>query len=83
MNQVMQVLSLLGAVLCLIAFVLLQRGRWRSDGLGYLWANLLGSTLLTIVGAWDRRAGFVLLEGVWAIVSLLSMVRRLRHHPAV
>lgn len=75
MNNVIQVLSLLGAVLVLVAFVLLQRGRWLSNTPAYLWANLLGSTALTVGGAWDRRAGFVLLEGVWAIVSLISVLR--------
>lgn len=79
----MQLLSLLGALLCLCAFVLLQRGRWRSETPDYLWANLLGATMLTIVGAWDRRAGFVLLEGVWAAVSLWSIVRPRRADPAV
>jgi hypothetical protein len=83
MNNVMQALSLLGAVLCLVAFVLLQRGRWRSDMPAYLWANLLGATLLTIVGAWDRRLGFVLLEGVWALVSLWSIIRPRRADPAL
>lgn len=79
----MQWLSLLGALLCLSAFVQLQRGRWRSDTPVYLWANLLGATALTVVGVWDRRAGFVLLEGVWAIVSLVSIVRPRGSAPAV
>lgn len=73
MDTLMQVLSLLGAVLVLLAFVLLQRGKWKSDAPAYLWFNLVGATALTIVGAWDRRIGFVLLEGVWAIVSLVSL----------
>lgn len=75
MNNLMQVLSLLGAVLVLVAFVLLQRGRWKSDAPLYLWFNLVGATALTIVGAWDRRIGFVLLEGVWAVVSLISLAK--------
>ena len=82
MSNVIQLLSLLGAVLVLFAFVLLQRGHWRSDTPGYLWANLVGATMLTVVGAWDRRAGFVLLEGVWALVSLWSLVRPQRSAPA-
>lgn len=83
MHNVMQVLSLLGAALVLSAFVLLQRGRWKSDAHAYLWFNLIGATALTMVGAWDRRIGFVLLEGVWAVVSLVSLSKASRARPAV
>ena len=83
MSNLIQLVSLLGAVLVLWAFVFLQRGRWRSNTPAYLWANLLGATLLTLVGAWDGRAGFVLLEGVWALVSLVAIVRPRRSDPAV
>ena len=75
MNFWIQILSLLGAAILLTAFVLLQRGRWRSHSLPYLWANFIGSLFLTAVGVWDRRAGFILLEGIWAAVSLWSIVR--------
>ncbi len=75
MNLVMQVLSLLGASVILGAYMLLQRGRWHSHTAGYLWANLLGSAVLTVVALWDRRAGFVLLEAAWALVSLISIAR--------
>jgi len=74
-QSVIQVLSLLGALLVLSAFVLLQRGRWKSDGPAYLWFNLIGATALTVVGVWDRRIGFVFLEGVWAIVTLVSLTK--------
>jgi hypothetical protein len=79
----MQVLSLLGALLVLGAFVQQQRGRWKSDGPAYLWLNLAGAAALTVVAVWDRRVGFVLLESVWAIVSLLSLVKASRPGPAV
>jgi hypothetical protein len=75
MELLIQAISLVGAVLILWAFVGLQRNRWRSDARGYLWANFAGSSLLTAVAAWDQRIGFVLLELVWALVSLWSIVR--------
>jgi hypothetical protein len=69
-----QVVSLVGAVLILVAFVALQRGWSRSDSPGYLWANLTGSSLLAAVAIWDRRLGFVVLEVAWAAVSFWSIV---------
>ena len=75
MNPWIQVVSLLGAGLVLAGFLALQKGWWRSHSPGYLWANFLGSFLLTGVAVWDRRAGFVLLEGAWAVISLGSLLR--------
>jgi hypothetical protein len=79
MNVLIQGVSLLGAGLILVAFIALQQKVWRSDSSPYLWANLFGSLLLTVVAVWDRRVGFVLLESVWAAVSLWSIVRSPRY----
>ena len=76
MNLFIQILSLLGAGMILVAFFFLQRGRWSSHHRSYLWSNLLGAALLTVVAVWDRRAGFIILEASWAVVSLWSIIGR-------
>ena len=78
MNFWIQAVSLVGAVLILAAFVALQRGWARSSAAAYLWANFVGSSLLAAVAIVDRRLGFVLLEVVWAAVSLWSLMRPVR-----
>lgn len=80
-NLLMQGISMVGAGLILCAFFGLQRGWWRSDARGYLWVNLVGAMLLAVVAVWDRRVGFVLLEGAWAGVSATSLVRTLPDRP--
>ena len=70
--------ALIGALLILGAFVALQRGMATSAAAPYLWANFVGSTLLCLVAVIDRRLGFILLESVWAGVSLWSIVRPVR-----
>ncbi|MDX1935381.1 MAG: hypothetical protein SFU56_22505 [Capsulimonadales bacterium] len=67
-----------GALCVLLAFVLAQLGRLRSDSFRYLILNAVGSGVLAILAAIDRQWGFLLLEGVWAIVSAYGIVRRLR-----
>ena len=76
MEIVFQVLSLVGAGLILLAYVALQRRRVSSSAKAYLWSNFLGAALLAIVAIRDQRAGFILLESLWALVSLWSIVTR-------
>ncbi len=76
MNVLVQILSLGGAGLILLSFFSLQRGWWKSHGLLYLWANLIGALLLTVVAVYDRRAGFIVLETTWALVSAWGLVKR-------
>ncbi len=76
MNVLVQILSIGGAGLILLSFFRLQRGSWKSHGLLYLWANLIGALLLTVVAVYDRRVGFIVLETTWALVSLWGLVKR-------
>ncbi|RMH43636.1 MAG: hypothetical protein D6689_04630 [Deltaproteobacteria bacterium] len=80
MDLAMQGLSAAGAALILAAFVRLQRGRCTPADAGYLWCNFAGAAALTAVAAWDRRVGFIALEGTWTVVSALSLVRARRAH---
>jgi hypothetical protein len=64
-----------GSLLILVPFVLVQLKRWRPEALGYIWLNLVGSTILALDAWHGRQWGFLLLEATWAAVSLLSLVR--------
>jgi len=72
-----QALSIIGAALLLIGFVSLQAGRMRNDGAAFNVLNFIGSGLLAWVAIHDRRAGFIILEVVWALASLPPLLRAL------
>ena len=70
-----QAVQILGALLILAGFVAAQAGLLRAESRLYLWLNLLGAVILT-ADAWrGRQGGFVMLEGVWALVSAWGLVR--------
>lgn len=73
-----QLLQVAGAMLVLSAFVLSQMGRLGPDSRAYLSLNLVGAGILAALAAIDWQPGFLLLEGVWAIVAGISLLRVLR-----
>jgi hypothetical protein len=64
-----QAIQIVGALLILAAFTAVQLERMRPDSRLYLALNLVGSAILAVLAVAAAQWGFVLLEGVWAIVS--------------
>jgi hypothetical protein len=73
-----QLVQVLGALLVLAAFVGAQHGLLDVKARGYLLLNVLGAGTLAVLAALDRQYGFLLLEGVWTVVSLASLARSAR-----
>lgn len=73
-----QTISLIGAACILIPFAALQFGRMERRSVAYNLLNLVGSLLLLYTAVVDDSWGFILLEVVWAGVSLWGLVQVLR-----
>lgn len=73
----MQLLPVAGALLILGAYLALQRRWLHSEDWRYSATNLVGAALLTWVALGDRRWGFVLLEGTWALLPVGPLLRGL------
>ena len=70
-----QLIQICGSLLILTAFAASQAGRMPISSRRYLVLNVVGSTVLAVLAAIDVQWGFLLLEGVWAIVSLSALVQ--------
>ena len=70
-----QLVSVIGSFLVLVAYVASQFGYLGVKGSAYAFANIVGSGILAVVAALEAQWGFLLLEGAWASVSLVAVVR--------
>jgi hypothetical protein len=78
-----QVVQMVGALLILAGFILSQRNLLDANSYLYLILNLAGAAILAVLAFQAQRWGFVLLEGVWALVALVGLILRLvRKEPA-
>jgi hypothetical protein len=75
-----EVLQWTGAVAVLVAFALSQWGAWSVISYRYLASNFLGGAGLSAAAVISHQWGFVLLEGVWALVSARGIAVRLMRH---
>jgi membrane-bound ClpP family serine protease len=73
-----QVIQIVGALLILTAFAAVQFERMDPSSQAYLVLNLVGSAILAVLAYLSSQWGFVLLEGVWAIVSAWGLAALLR-----
>jgi hypothetical protein len=73
-----QLVQIVGSLLILVPFGLSQTGRLGSRSQPYLLLNLTGSTTLAGDAAATSQWGFLLLEGAWAVVSAIGLIRARR-----
>lgn len=72
------IVQIAGSLLVLAGFALSQWGVLNPKAIAYLVLNLIGSAALAAAAALGAQWGFLLLEGVWAIVSGIGLVRSIR-----
>ena len=76
--MLLQIISVVGALMVLTAYGLNLGGVWRELHAGYLALNIVGALLLGIVAIVDQRAGFILLEFAWAALGFVGVARAVR-----
>jgi hypothetical protein len=76
-----QVVQIVGALLILAGFAGLQLGKISAVSRTYLWLNLVGAIILAVLAFVEEQWGFLLLEGVWSLVSAWSLIQVLQGRP--
>lgn len=77
-GQVIQVISVLGALAILVAYAANQL-RWIGpSNRSYTLLNFLGAGTLSVVAVLEQQWGFLLLEAAWTLISACSLVQLVR-----
>jgi hypothetical protein len=74
-------IQIIGSLAVLAGFALSQWGILDPKSVTYLTVNAAGSGILAADAMIEAQWGFLLLEGAWAAVSLISLARTLRPKP--
>jgi hypothetical protein len=77
-----QLVQVVGALLILSAFAAAQFDVMDPHSRTYLVLNAAGSAVLAVLAWNERQWGFLLLEFVWAAVSLWGLIQLHRGQPA-
>lgn len=70
---IQQSISLLGAILVLTAYLGHQMKQMKVDSISYNLLNVAGSSLLTYVSLYPLKIGFLVAEGTWLTISIVSL----------
>lgn len=68
----------LGAGAVILAYALLQLGRWRSEDLIYSTINALGAGLILVSLAVEPNVPSIFIESFWLLISLVGLLRARR-----
>ena len=73
--MIFQIVSLVGAILIIIAFAAQQLGRLAAETKTYQILNLTGGFCLFVAALATVQYGFILLEGMWTVASAYGLWR--------
>jgi hypothetical protein len=65
----------IGVTLLLLAFFLNLKDKIKTDSLSYLLLNFMGAGIACLASVLLNYIPFVILEGCWALVSLVGLVK--------
>ena len=76
--MLMQVISILGALLVLTAYGAHQIERLRYDTYTHQVLNLIGGAALLVAAITTRQAGLIIMEGAWTVISAGGLIKVMR-----
>jgi hypothetical protein len=71
-------LGFTGVFLILLAYILNEFGKTTTKSLLFILLNLIGASIACLASVLLNYLPFIILEGVWALVSFISLLKYLQ-----
>ncbi len=68
-------IGFIGVFLILLAYILNVIGKLKNKDLTFILLNLIGAGMACIASILMKYLPFIILEGVWTVVSLISLIK--------
>ena len=68
-------IGFLGVFQILLAYVLQVLGKLKAEDLAFILLNFIGASLACLASILMKYIPFIILEAVWALVSLVSLIK--------
>ena len=68
------IIGIIGMLLVLLGFIMIQTHRWTADNFGFDLVNLIGSSGLVYYGYMGRAWPFVILNGIFVLYAFKEVV---------
>ena len=68
-------IGFIGVFLILLAYILNVIGKLKNKDLTFILLNLIGAGMACIASILLKYLPFIILEGVWTVVSLISLLK--------
>ena len=72
-------IGFIGVFQILVAYILNVIGRIKSKDLTFILLNLIGASMACLASILMAYLPFIILEGVWTIVSLMALLNYKKH----
>lgn len=69
------IISIVGAILALLAYISVVSGRFKPTGVPYNSINLLSCFVLGSVAVYTATAGYILLNIVWGLIATYHLIK--------
>ncbi|RMA58074.1 CBU_0592 family membrane protein [Ulvibacter antarcticus] len=73
-------IGFVGVFQILLAYLLNIAGKLKTDDLTFIVLNLIGASMACLASILMEYLPFIILEGIWAIVSLISLLKYKRKY---
>ena len=76
-------IGFIGVFLILLAYILNVFEKLIQNSLTFILLNLIGASLACLASILMRYIPFIILEGVWALVSLIALIKYKRNRTII